>query len=240
VAYAVASLAMLQAGSAAAQADFHGIWMPVAELAETWDPAASLALTEQGAEALAGYDSRRHDSALFCMPLGTPRNTLATAGYPLEILQRPEQITMIFDGRGDVRRIFLDGRDHPSDPLPNWMGHSVGTWNGEELLVDTIAMTGESRLSGDGLPHSEAMRIREAWRLVDRGDETLLSISLRIDDSVMYTQPLEATRYFRRTPYATLRETAAYCQLDQWRSYLERHSKELSMQLRDLETRDDN
>jgi len=213
-----------------AQADFHGIWVPAAELAETFSP-SSLPLTEQGAAGLASYDSSQHDSALFCMPLGTPRNTLTTASYPVEIIQRPEQITMIFDGRGDVRRIYLDGRGHGEDPLPNWMGHSVGNWRGGDLFVDTVAMTPESRLTSYGLPHSEAMHVEETWTLVERGDDTLLRISMRIDDPAMYEAPLEATRYFRRAPNALLRETAADCQLDQWRTYLERHSKELSMQL---------
>jgi hypothetical protein len=227
----LAGLLTLRAEAVLAVADFNGIWMPVQELADEWDPAL-LPLTEAGAEQLAAYDPRQQDSALFCMPLGTPRNTLTTAAYPMEILQRPEQVTMIFDGRGDVRRIFLDGRDHPADPVANWMGHSVGGWNGESLTTDTTAMTADSRLTAAGLPHSEAMRLTETWRLVERGDEALLRISLVIEDPVIYTAPLTATRYYRRAPHASFGETAANCQLDQWRSYLERHSKELSMQLR--------
>jgi hypothetical protein len=222
---------ILRAEAALPAADFGGIWTPVPELADEW-ALAELPMTATGAGQLAAYDPRQHDSALYCMPLGTPRNTLTTAGYPVEILQRPEQITMIFDGRGDVRRIFLDGRDHPANPVANWMGHSVGAWSGESLSVDTIAMTSESRLTAEGLPHSEAMQLREVWQLVERGDETLLSISLDIEDPTMYAAPLTATRYYRRTPYAQLAETPANCQLDQWRSYLERHSKEMSMQLR--------
>lgn len=222
---------MFQTAVAVAEVDFGGVWMPVHDMAEDWDR-AELALTAEAADALAAFDSRRHDSALFCMPLGTPRNILTTASYPIEILQRPEQITVIFDGRGDVRRIFLDDRGHPADPVPNWMGHSIGMWEGEKLSVDTVAMTAESRLTADGLPHSEAMRIGETWRLVERGGETLLSIGLRIEDPSMYETPLTATRYFRWVPYATINDTSANCQLDQWRSYLERHGKELSMRLR--------
>jgi hypothetical protein len=228
----VALIALALCGPSAAQTDFDGIWMPVAELAEAWET-AELSVTETGAAALREYDRRRHDSMLYCMPLGTPRNVLSVAPYPIEILQRPEQITMIFDGRGDVRRIYLDDRSHPRDPVPNWMGHSVGTWDGESLRVDTVAMTDESRLNEDGLPHSDAMRVSETWRLAERGGESLLSISIEVDDPIMYTAPLTTTRYYRRSPHTVPAERAANCQLDQWRDYLERHSKELSMQLRD-------
>lgn len=206
--------------------------MPVPELAVAWEP-ADVALTAAGATALSEYDRRRHDSALYCMPLGTPRNMLSSAPAPIEILQRPEQITIIFDGRGDVRRIYLDKRPHPADPIANWMGHSIGTWDGESLRIDTVAMTSESRLNESGLPHSDAMRLTEVWRLVDRNDETLLSVSIQIDDRVNYESALMTTRFFRRSPHTVPAETAANCQLDQWRDYLERHSKELSMQLRD-------
>ena len=211
--------------------------MPAAELAVDWD-ADQLEPTAAAQSLLASYDPRRHDSALYCMPLGTPRNTLTTAPYPIEILQRPEQITMIFDGRGDVRRVFLDGRGHPAEPIPNWMGHSLGAWTGATLEVDTVAMTGESRLSSSGLPHSETMTVTEAWRLTERDGERLLHIVLRIDDAEMYARPLIAERYYRRT-HAAVSETAGYCQMDQWRAYLERHSKELSLALQAIAPRAD-
>ncbi|MGD2166924.1 MAG: hypothetical protein PVF63_02385 [Gammaproteobacteria bacterium] len=230
-------LAISLNGAALAQADFSGIWVPVADRAQGWNK-PELPLTERGAAALAAYDSRRHDSTRFCMPMGTPRNTLAIAGYPIEILQTPTQMTMIFDGRGDIRRIFLDGRGHPPDPIPGWMGHSIGGWRDATLNVDTIGMTAQSRLSADGLPHSDAMQVRETWRLVEEDSETLLKIVLHIDDPVTYDRALEAVRYFRRAPFAMPRETAAFCQLDQWREQLERHSKAQSMQLRAQEAAD--
>ena len=77
------------------------------------------------------------------MRYGTPRNTLSTAPYPLEIVQRPERLTMIFDRLGDVRRVFLDGRARPNPLWPTWLGHSLGHWEGETLVIETVAMTQE-------------------------------------------------------------------------------------------------
>ena len=217
---------------ASAQPSIAGTWVPAAELAVGWHT-RNLEMTAAGHTAFESFDPVRHDSVRFCMPYGTPRNTLKTTDYPVQILQRSEQITMIFDGRGDVRRIYTDGRAHPPDPVANWMGHSIGAWRDETLRVDTVAMTSQSRLDTSGLPHSEAMRVQETWRLVDRAGETLLHVSMTIEDSETYVGTLEAERYFRRAPLARMSEASAYCQMDQWRSYLEHHSKALSLELRE-------
>jgi hypothetical protein len=225
------ALTALGAGHlACAQPSLGGTWVPAAELAVSWD-AAKLEMTTSGRTAFESFDRVRQDPVLFCMPYGTPRNTLKTTDYPVQILQRPEQITMIFDGRGDVRRIFMDGRSHPPEPVANWMGHSVGSWRREALRVDTVAMTSQSRLDTSGLPHSEAMHIEETWELVEREDETLLRVAMTIDDPETYVGTLEAERYFRRAPLARMSEASGYCLMDEWRRYLERHSKELSLEL---------
>jgi hypothetical protein len=224
---------------ASAQPAIGGMWVPAAELAVDWD-SHNLGMTPDGRAAYGSFDRTRHDPVLFCMPYGTPRNTLKTTDYPLQILQRPEQITMIFDGRGDVRRIYTDGRSHPADPVANWMGHSVGSWRGESLRVDTVAMTSQSRLDVSGLPHSEEMRIREIWRLVERGGETLLHVAMTIEDPQTYVDTLQAERYFRQAPGARMSEASGYCQMDEWRRYLERHSKALSLELRDADQDQEN
>ena len=216
---------------ASAEPSLAGMWMPAPELAATWLDGKPQLTTEAAALAR-DYDPRRSDSTLFCMPRGTPRNTLSTAPAPLEILQRAEQITLIFDGRGDVRRFFLDGRPHPQEPVPNWLGHSTAKWQGEELLVDTVALSAESRLDDSGLPHSEGLHLSERWRLTTRQGEMLLEVALTLEDAASYTKPLRTTRYFRRAPQATMSEASAYCLLDQWRGYLEKHNKELSVHLR--------
>ncbi|MCP5145255.1 MAG: hypothetical protein H6978_10625 [Gammaproteobacteria bacterium] len=211
--------------------DLTGSWLPIATEATGWSP-QPMPLTSAGASVLAAYDPNRNDSALFCMPLGTPRNTLVTTPVPLEILQTSKQITFIFEGRGDVRRIFLDGRSHPEDPIANWAGHSVGKWRGNTLEVDTVAMTEESLVDGSGLRHSEQMQVSETFELARQNDGDRLRLTLTITDPSTLTKPIETTRVFRRIPHAEPAETAAYCLMDQWRQYLEQHNRDLGRQLR--------
>jgi hypothetical protein len=213
--------------------DFSGIWMPEAG-ADTLS-AETLPLTEKGRAALAAFDPLRNESTRFCMPYGTPRNILSTAPYPIEILQRPEQITIIFDRLGDVRRIFTDGRDHPQDPWPTWLGHSTARWEGHTLVIDTVAMTPESILTDDGLPHSEQMHISERLSIIGRDR---FQDEITITDPVMYEKPFTVVRTFHRAPEAQMSEGSAICLLDQWRDQLEARNRALADQVmeRDGET----
>jgi hypothetical protein len=211
----------------ASAADFSGIWMPRADL-DTPLQAATLTLTEKAKETLKSFDPRRRDSTRFCMPYGTPRNTLSTAPYPIEILQRPERLTIIFDRLGDVRRIFLDGRARPKNLWPTWLGHSLGHWDGDALVVDTLAMTSESILSDQGLPHSDDMKLSERLSLVKRDGKDLLRDEITIADPAMYGAPIKTVRFFEHAPQAQMSEGSGLCLLDQWRKRLEARTRDLA------------
>jgi hypothetical protein len=213
----------------AAPADFAGIWMPLSAATLS---AADVRMTERGKAALADFDPRRHDSTRFCMPYGTPRNTLSTAPYPLEILQRPERLTMIFDRLGDVRRIFLDARPRPDPLWPTWLGHSLGHWEGKTLVVETVALTKESVLTEAGLPHSEDMKVVERLALRSGNGVSILRDEITITDPAMYTTPIKAVREFRRADDAQMSEGSVSCLVDQWREDLERRTRTLADELR--------
>lgn len=206
--------------------DFSGIWLGVPELGQAWDPAA-LPLTPAAQSRLDAFDPARLDSTHFCMPFGTPRNTLNTVERPLQLIQTTTQITLLFDGLGDVRRVFIDGRPHPEDPIPSWMGSSIGAWKDNTLEIDTIAMTSESILTEQGLPHSDTMEVHEQLRLVEQAGETLLQLDMQISDPEYYQAPLTATRYFRRADHTQLSEGSSQCLLDQWRRRLEDLNREM-------------
>jgi hypothetical protein len=76
-------------------------------------------------------------------------------------------------------QVFLDGRDHPQDLEPRWRGHSVGSWEGDTLVVDTIGFNDQSWLDATGLPRSEELHVIERIRRVDFGH---LDIETTIDD----------------------------------------------------------
>jgi hypothetical protein len=215
------------AAPGAAPADFSGLWVPVASADDPLVP-EKLQMTERAKAALADFDTRRYDSTRFCMPYGTPRNTLSTAPYPLEILQRPERLTMIFDRLGDVRRIFLDGRARPNPLWPTWLGHSLGHWEGKTLVIETLALTKESILSDAGLPHSEDLRVVERLKLATRAGVRWLEDEITLTDPSMYAAPVRITRRFRQADGAEMSEGSVQCLLDQWRQDLERRNQALA------------
>ena len=220
---------MRDAGAAPPSAlpvDFSGIWVPSARSGDALAP-DKLHLTERGKAALAAFDPSHHDSTRFCMPYGTPRNTLSTAPYPLEIVQRPERLTIIFDRLGDVRRVFLDGRARPNPLWPTWLGHSLGHWQGKTLVIETVAMTQESILADDGLPHSDDMRVVERLRLASRDGAELVD-DITIFDPALYEAPIQVTQRFRRADGAQMSEGSVTCLLDQWRQDLERRNQTLA------------
>jgi hypothetical protein len=223
----LATVSVRAASPLAAPVDFSGIWVPVAVARDPLAP-DTLRMTDRAKAALAAFDARRFDSTRFCMPYGTPRNTLSTAPYPIEILQRPERLTMIFDRLGDVRRIFLDGRARPNPLWPTWFGHSIGRWEGKTLVIETLALTKESILNDGGLPHSEDARLVERFKLSTRDGTQWLSDEITIIDPTMYEGPIKVTQRFKRADGAQMSEGSVLCLVDQWRQDLERRNQTLA------------
>ncbi len=84
------------------------------------------------------------------------------------------------------RQVFLDGRAQPKDPNPRWMGYSIGHWEGDTLVVDTVGFDERSWLTAQGHPHTEMMRVTERFRRPDLGH---LEIEITIDDPGAYAKP---------------------------------------------------
>ncbi len=84
------------------------------------------------------------------------------------------------------RQVFLDGRTHPKDPNPSWMGHSIGHWDGDTLVVDTVGFNDRSWLDAQGHPHTEQLHVIERMRRADLGD---LEIEFTIEDPATYAKP---------------------------------------------------
>src|SRR5262249_49696269 len=102
------------------------------------------------------------------------------------MVQTPGVIIMINEGNGGnnvPRTIYTDGRGLPEDPNPTWMGYSVGHWEGDTLVVDTIGFNDRGWLDRGGHPHTEALRITERFQ---RGDFGHLSIEMNIDDPKVF------------------------------------------------------
>jgi Carboxypeptidase regulatory-like domain len=124
-----------------------------------------------------------------CLPRGI---TSAGALFPYKLVQTPTLLVMLFeDDIPSHRQVFLDGRSHPKDPNPMWMGHSVGHWEGDTLVIDTEGFDDRSWLDTAGHAHTEMMRVIERFRRPDLGH---LEIEITIDDPGAYAKPWKIMR----------------------------------------------
>ena len=139
------------------------------------------------AEALATERDANHSKdapGAHCLSRGV---TLAGTVFPFKTVQTPTLLVLLFeDDIPSHRQIFLDGRSHPADPNPSWTGHSIGHWEGDVLVVDTVGFNDLSWLDPQGHPHTEKMRITERYRRPDLGH---LEIEFTIDDPGAYANP---------------------------------------------------
>jgi hypothetical protein len=146
-------------------------------------------------------DSRNEvdEPYLQCLPAGIVRGT----PYPWRIVQNrthaPEtHIFRIEEGSiHSYRQIFMDGRAHPPEPDPTWYGHSVGRWEGDTLVVDTVGYNGKFWFDRRGHPHTEQLHVVERYTRVDMGR---LQIQVTIDDPGAYVKPFTLTFNARLAP----------------------------------------
>ena len=136
-----------------------------------------------------------NDPNFNCLPPGVPN--IYTHAYPVEILQVPGRAIMFFEYNHLVRQIFTDGREHVKDANPTWMGDSIGKWEGDTLVVDSIGFNDKTWLDVSGHPHSEALHVVERVR---RADHDTLMIDITIDDPQAYTKPLKSQRKYILKP----------------------------------------
>jgi hypothetical protein len=113
--------------------------------------------------------------------------TAAGALFPYELVQTPKRLVMLFeDDIPSHRTVYLDGRGHPKDPNPDWMGHSIGHWEGDTLVIDTVGFNDKSWLDAQGHPHTEKLHVTERLRRPDLGH---LEIEFTLEDPGAYKKP---------------------------------------------------
>jgi hypothetical protein len=113
--------------------------------------------------------------------------TAAGALFPFELVQTPARLVMLFeDDVPSHRTVYLDGRGHPKDPNPDWMGHSIGHWEGDTLVVDTVGFNDKTWLDNVGHRHTEMLHVTERFRRPDVGH---LEIEFTIEDPGAFAKP---------------------------------------------------
>jgi hypothetical protein len=144
-----------------------------------------------------------HDSQMAnCVPPGLPG--IMAQPYPIEVLFTPGMVTVIAEAFMQVRHIYTDGRAHPDDPDLTFNGNSIGHWEGDTLVVDTVGFTKDTPLGQNmGIRHSDKMHIVERFHLKD---PNTLEIATTIDDPEALSKPWSRTIEYARHPDWTLAE----------------------------------
>jgi hypothetical protein len=151
------------------------------------------------AAALMKTRQAKDDPEANCLPAGVPR----MAPYPWRMIQYPTHkaathIFFLFEGNiHSYRQIFMDGRPHPPDPDPTWYGHSIGRWDGDTLVVDTIGFNDKFWFDFSGTPHTEQLHTIERWTRTDLGH---LVNEVTIDDPGAFSRPFNMRRTFVLLP----------------------------------------
>jgi hypothetical protein len=182
--------------------DFSGVWQgggPVGDLAQGMPKGVDVPLNEAGKTLMASRQSK-DDPEANCLPTGVPRQ----APYPWRVLQTPTHIFILFEGNiHSYRQIFVDGRKHPDDPDPTWYGHSVGHYEGQTLVVDTIGFNDKFWFDFRGHPHSEKLHTVERYTRSNLGT---LVVETMIDDPTYYSKPFTISFSARLRPGEELME----------------------------------
>jgi len=151
-------------------------------------------LTPKAAAEQAAYKARKLDDtdAANCLPPGMP--AIMGQPYPIQVLVTPGEVTIIQEAYMQVRHVHTDGRDHPADPDLTFNGDSVGHWEGDTLVIDTVGLAPQAVLQA-GVSHSKNERIVERFRLAE---PDLLEVKTRIEDPGVLDKPWEFTARYAR------------------------------------------
>jgi hypothetical protein len=141
------------------------------------------------------------DAPTRCLPHGVPR--LMASPYPIQILQTPGQVTFLHEVAHNVRIIRMD-ETHPETLEPTYLGHSVGRWEGDTLVVDTRGFNDLTQIDEEGVTHSDRLHVVERFRKIDGGK--VLEDLITIEDPVTFTRPWTTRRTYDWRPDVRIME----------------------------------
>lgn len=180
--------------------------------------AGALPYTAWGADNFKNYDVSKFDYTGHCLPFGLMRS-VNVGGYPIQIMQNEQYTALLFEQNTWFNVIYMN-QDHPKKLEPTWFGHSVGHWDGDTLVVDTIGFNGRTRLDTLGHPHSDQLHLIQRYTLTDPQH---IAYEMTIDDPKTYTKPWKNARIFTRMKPG--QELIEYSCEENNRDYTEGHIK---------------
>jgi hypothetical protein len=128
-----------------------------------------------------------------CWPGSTPGQMIFNE--PLFIVQTPTKLTLLYQRDHFVRHVYM-GVPHSKNPKPSWFGESVGHYEGDELVVDTIGFNGKSELDNWGTPHSDTLHVVERYKMTNGGKE--LRVTFTVEDSKTFHAPWSGVAVYRQ------------------------------------------
>jgi hypothetical protein len=127
-----------------------------------------------------------------CLPTGMPG--IMTEPYPIEFLFNPGMVVMLIETFSQVRHVYTNGETHPADPDPAFNGHSIGYWDGDTLIVDTVGIDTTTRIA-PGVEHGAKLHVVERIRKIDPDH---IQIERTIDDPQVLAKPWKVILLYAR------------------------------------------
>jgi hypothetical protein len=189
--------------------DLSGFWMPADNVRHLLNLASEMKQDEIPLQpwARALYNERIENNGkdhpgVSCLPSGIPEKNNIPDG--LKVVQTPDLLIFLYESRTIYRQVFTDGRSLPKDAQPTWMGYSIGHWEGDTFIVETIGQNGKTWLDMRGLPGTESLRVIEKYTRPTIGT---INIDVTIDDPMAYTKPWNVKLTWRLVPDTDLIES---------------------------------
>jgi len=176
--------------------DLNGVWQGpyTPDLSRALSPGETIPFTPYGDERFKKVDPANNPDG-FCLPVGPARGFQSPA--PFQIVQNDDVIAILFENQRIFRIVYLNGEKHPEDinEYPEWMGHSVGRWEGSKLVVDTVGINERSWLDTQGHEHSAKLHLTETFEKTSADN---IHYTVKFDDPVFFTRPWTSVRDFKR------------------------------------------
>jgi len=140
-----------------------------------------------------------------CLPGGVPVFMLF-GGQPIYFIQTPKKVWMIYEGDHQIRHVYMDA-EHSKNPKPSWYGESVGRYEGDTLVIDTIGMNDKTVVDAYRTPHTEKLHVVERWRLIDGGKA--LEVAITVEDPDTFNKPWSTVQRYQRDEQTLQEEVCA-------------------------------
>jgi len=222
----LAGFGVVQANAADEPPDLTGVWTNYREPGQPrfgGGPQGELPLKPEARQKIDQYRALVAETGDtpggHCLGTGMPGSMLGSGGYPMEIVQRPEQLTIVYEAHNEIRRVYLGDRNMPEgDRIPDRNGYSSGRWEDDTLVVETTHLKEQV---DQRYAHSDQAHIVERYRLTtDAAGARVLVAEMTMTDPVFYTAPVTAEKKWAQVPSGHL--LPYECNEPDWLDHLER------------------